>query len=152
MLLTKRDGDWIGCIDVPNDSIAWKKLLDTRSWTGLNRAVLRGTGERWSNRVSGLVTLVMRLCLQCGNTMRQEMLRAAPTSAENWRRNCVTEVVGRISLQALDDEYCNNSGFITAPRLRGNYVASTVVVGDKGCALMLYWYWYIEVKKFGLIF
>lgn len=46
------------------------------TWTRLNRAALRGE-ERWSNRVSGLVTLVMRLCLQCGNTMRQEMLRAA---------------------------------------------------------------------------
>lgn len=81
MLLTKREGDRIAWSDVPNDLIAWKKLLDhaqdTR--TRLNRAALREEErrERWSNRVSGLVTLVMRLCLQCGNTMRQEMLRAA---------------------------------------------------------------------------
>lgn len=34
----------------------------------------------------------------------------------------------RISLQALDDEYCNNS--YNAACLRQNYVVSAVVVGD----------------------
>ena len=85
-----------------------------RDMHALNRPGIKGTDSRRSGRVSGLVTLVMRLCLQCGNTTRQEMLRALARH----RRERTGGTVSRSWTEfrfTPDDEYCNNPGFIMRP-------------------------------------